>query len=381
MGLTLCSDNEPKLRKMSYNPLSVETGADKKTGIRNVGEQPRTSGLLWTASKKRGSGLDRPPDSIVSYAPLSNADTNSAFDLSSRIMSEAEPLIRFLMGEISAYRPGKSAQVLKEELFETLKDKFVNTGLSHVAKIGYKVVGVRLVLNWEDCPGCPPLPCELDLWKRIWTKAVAEWKVEDKDKWAHCVLAVVDPAYAGRSIEEKLFQLNLNALRRAGKVGCIASTWSYPTYSRAKKAGYEEITSVTYHEYKDEEKKDILDVDALRGPNLKKQQVHQFTLWEISTNLLGGDTKKEAGTQGSRTSRRITDTQVLASNPILHAKKGPPPPPPTVSATAGGQQRAVKFATVEGEPDHPDYQPGRRVEVASKSNPRAEPIDSIMSIP
>merc|ERR1719229_488345 len=113
-------------------------------------------------------------------------------------MSEAEPLIRFLMGEISAYRPGKSAQVLKEEMFGVLREKLVNSKMSHVAKIGYKVVGVRLVLDWDSCPGPPPLPVELDLWTRLWTKAFALWKAENKSEWAHCVVAVVDPAYAGR---------------------------------------------------------------------------------------------------------------------------------------------------------------------------------------
>lgn len=377
--MTLCADNEHKLRKMSYNPLSLETGTDKKTGLRIVGEQPRNNSVLW-GSKKKLTGVDRPPDSIVSYAPLTAGDTNSAFDLASRIMSEAEPLIRFLMGDISAYRPGKSAQVLKEDMFEVLREKLVNTKLSHVAKIGYKVVGVRLVLDWEACPGPPPLPVELDLWTTLWTAASAKWQAENKDKWAHCVISTVDPAYAGRSIEEKLFQLNLKALKKAGKVGCIASTWSYAPFSRAKKAGFKEITSVVYTEYRDEEKKDILDVDSLKGPNPKKAEVHKFTLWEVPISNLKGEPKRH--------SRRETDTQVMSSNPILHAaKKAPPPPPPRATqATAGSRgegqtpgERGVRF--VVGEPDHHDQPGARRLEVQSKTGARAEPIDSIMSIP
>merc|ERR1712046_50591 len=199
-------------------------------------------------------------------------------------MGKGEPVFRDVLNA-KGFDDAKRVAAIKDGCFGPLKDLLVTEGLSTIAKVGDKVVGVRFSVDWKKAPGPPPMPEELAEYSKMWQGKDDEWMASKggleaikEREWAHFVGLAVDPEFGKRGIATELYRQNLRLLQSKGFKGGVAETASAFSQKAAEKNGFTPFSSTEYATFKTEPGE--LFFEPVQAPHT------HFTVWECSVDAL-----------------------------------------------------------------------------------------------
>merc|ERR1719160_687810 len=198
-------------------------------------------------------------------------------------MGAGEPVFRDVLA-VKGFDEAKRIAAIHDGCFGLMKEGLVASGLSTVAKVKDQVVGVRFTLDWKDAPGPPPMPAELEEYRKMWIAQDNAWMESkggldaiNKGEYAHWVGLAVDSDFGQRGIATELYRRNVELLRDKGYKGAVAETASAFSQKAAEKNGFNRFSTTEYATYKTEAGE--LFFEAVQAP-------HQFfTVWECSIGL------------------------------------------------------------------------------------------------
>merc|ERR1712187_894185 len=159
-------------------------------------------------------------------------------------MGAGEPVFRDVLAAKGLDEATRIAAI-HDGCFSLMKEGLVASGLSTIAKVGDRVVGVRFTLDWKDAPGPPPMPPALEEYHKMWVARDNEWMESkggldamSKGEYAHWVGLAVDSDFGKRGIATELYRRNTELLREKGYRFAVAETASAFSQRAAEKNGF-----------------------------------------------------------------------------------------------------------------------------------------------